>query len=164
MVNSAPSSTAVEQRARAVVASVAAPDARKAVNEFLAQMGRDVSAQLRCLRTLANAPMPATSVSCHARSALCAGVRCARCSAYQRERAPFSTIKRWLGLAPSEVTAAELVEWSELMYDGCNMCGRCTLACPMGLDIAGLVRRAREGCRRAALHRRTIAGGRAGAR
>ncbi|MBL0122458.1 MAG: (Fe-S)-binding protein [Betaproteobacteria bacterium] len=65
--------------------------------------------------------------------------------AFQRERAPFSTIKRWLGLAPSEVTAAELMEWSELMYDGCNMCGRCTLACPMGLDIAGLVRRAREG-------------------
>ncbi len=54
-------------------------------------------------------------------------------------------VKKALGLAPPEVTAEELHEWSELLYDSCNLCGRCTLACPMGIDIASLVRRAREG-------------------
>lgn len=43
------------------------------------------------------------------------------------------------------VTAAELREWQELLYDSCTMCGRCTLACPMGIDIAGLVAQARHG-------------------
>lgn len=65
--------------------------------------------------------------------------------AYQRHKAPFSGLKRTLGLAPSEVTEAELREWEPLVYDACNMCGRCTLVCPMGLDIAGTIRKMREG-------------------
>jgi Fe-S oxidoreductase len=43
------------------------------------------------------------------------------------------------------VSAAQLREWQELLYDTCTMCGRCTLACPMGIDIAGLVAQARHG-------------------
>jgi Fe-S oxidoreductase len=43
------------------------------------------------------------------------------------------------------VSAEELREWQELLYDSCTMCGRCTLACPMGIDIAGLVAQARHG-------------------
>ncbi len=141
----ATTSNALEQRARAVVASAAAPDARKAAQEFVAQLSCDAALQLE------------------------ACVRCGQCAdachfylvtqdprytpvyklrpmlrAYQRERAPFAAAKRWLGQAPAEVTAAELTEWSGLLYDTCNLCGRCTLACPMGIDIAGLVRRARE--------------------
>lgn len=136
----------LEERARDVIASAASPDASKAVRGFVAQMSRDVACQLE------------------------ACVRCGQCAeachfhlvtgdprytpiyklrpmlrTYARERAPFAALKRWLGLAPPAVTAAELTEWSELLYDACNLCGRCTLACPMGLDIAGLVRRAREG-------------------
>ncbi len=65
--------------------------------------------------------------------------------AYKRHKAPFSTLKRMLGLAPSEVTEAELLEWEPLVYDSCNMCGRCTLVCPMGIDIAGTIRKMREG-------------------
>ena len=64
--------------------------------------------------------------------------------AYRREAAPFAQLKKALGLAPPEVTVEELHEWSALLYDSCNLCGRCTLVCPMGIDIAGLVRRARE--------------------
>jgi len=64
--------------------------------------------------------------------------------AYQRERAPFRTARKLLGLTPPEPSAQELTAWSELLYDSCNLCGRCTLVCPMGIDIAGLVRRARE--------------------
>jgi len=42
------------------------------------------------------------------------------------------------------VSAAQMREWQELLYDSCTMCGRCTLACPMGIDIAGLVAQARH--------------------
>jgi len=133
-------------RARAVLDSVKAHDARRAAREFVAQAGRDAAFQLE---------------SC---------VHCGQCAdachfhlvtgdprhtpvyklqpmlkTYRREAAPFSSVKKLLGLAPPEVTAEELHEWSALLYDSCNLCGRCTLVCPMGIDIAGLVRLAREG-------------------
>jgi len=65
--------------------------------------------------------------------------------AYNREKAPFSSLKKMLGLAPSKVTEEELLEWEPLVYDSCNMCARCTLVCPMGIDIAGTIRKMREG-------------------
>ncbi len=65
--------------------------------------------------------------------------------AYKRHKAPLSGIMRAVGLARAEVTFEELEEWSVLVYDSCNMCGRCTLVCPMGIDIAGSVRKMREG-------------------
>jgi Fe-S oxidoreductase len=43
-----------------------------------------------------------------------------------------------------KITGEELRDWQELLYDSCTMCGRCTLACPMGIDIAGLVAQARH--------------------
>jgi Fe-S oxidoreductase len=134
------------ESARAVLDSVKAPDARKAAQTFVARTGRNAAFQLE------------------------ACVHCGQCAeachfylvtgdprytpvyklwpmrkAYQRERAPFASLKRLLGLAPPAPTAQELADWSELLYDSCNLCGRCTLACPMGIDIAGLVRQAREG-------------------
>mgnify|MGYP001584961832 FL=1 len=42
-----------------------------------------------------------------------------------------------LGLAP-KVTEKDLTDWEELVFDACNMCGRCTLVCPMGIDIASI--------------------------
>ena len=44
-----------------------------------------------------------------------------------------------------KVDVDQLRRWQELLYDSCTMCGRCTLACPMGIDIAGLVAQARHG-------------------
>jgi Fe-S oxidoreductase len=64
---------------------------------------------------------------------------------YNRHMAPFSGLKRALGLAPPVVTDEELDEWSRLIYDSCTMCGRCTLVCPMGIDIAGAIRKTRQG-------------------
>ena len=63
--------------------------------------------------------------------------------AYKREAAPFAWFYRTLGLKP-EVTAAGLREWQELLYDTCTMCGRCSMVCPMGIDIASLVGLARH--------------------
>jgi len=65
--------------------------------------------------------------------------------AYKRHLAPFSGLRRAFGLAPSEVTVEELREWAPLVYDSCTMCARCTLVCPMGIDIATSIRRMREG-------------------
>lgn len=63
---------------------------------------------------------------------------------YQRHTAPLSGIKRMLGLAPAELTAEDLMEWQELLYDSCTMCGRCTEVCPMGIDIASIVGLSRQ--------------------
>ena len=63
--------------------------------------------------------------------------------AYKRESGPFAPIYRWLGLK-KEVTAAELEQWQELLFDSCNLCGRCSLICPMGIDVAALIEQARH--------------------
>ena len=59
--------------------------------------------------------------------------------AYKRHKAPFSGLRRALGIAPAEVTDTEVAQWQELLYDSCTMCGRCTMVCPMGIDIASIV-------------------------
>jgi Fe-S oxidoreductase len=64
--------------------------------------------------------------------------------AYKREASPFAWLYRTFNLKPA-VTVARLQEWQELIYDSCTMCGRCTMACPMGIDIAALVGLARHG-------------------
>ena len=63
--------------------------------------------------------------------------------AYKRESGPFAPIYRWLGLK-RKVTAAELDQWQELLFDSCNLCGRCSLICPMGIDVAALIEQARH--------------------
>jgi Fe-S oxidoreductase len=63
--------------------------------------------------------------------------------AYKREASPFAPAFRWLGLK-KEVTADELEHWQHLLYDSCNMCGRCSLICPMGIDVAALIEQARR--------------------
>ena len=134
-----------DERAREVLAAAAIPDARKASKGLAAQVTRDVAFQLEAcvhcgqcadachFHLVTDDPRyaPARKLEPLARM-------------YRREHAPFSTIKRAVGLAPAEPSADELVEWSKILYESCNLCGRCTLACPMGLDIAGLVRRTRE--------------------
>ena len=145
MENLAATPAALEQRARAVIASLAAPDARKAAQAFAAQAGRDVAIQLEACVNCGQC-----AEACHfhivtgdPRYTPVYKLR-PMLRAYQRERAPFRTARNLLGLTPPEPSAQELTAWSELLYDSCNLCGRCTLVCPMGIDIAGLVRRARE--------------------
>lgn len=48
-----------------------------------------------------------------------------------------------LGLAP-KITEKDLKDWEELIFDTCNMCGRCTLVCPMGIDIASITGATRQ--------------------
>jgi Fe-S oxidoreductase len=69
---------------------------------------------------------------------------------YHREMGPFAFAYKMLGLAP-KLDVATLTEWQDLVYDSCNMCGRCSLICPMGIDIADLVEQTRHGMYEAGL-------------
>ncbi|MDA8348153.1 MAG: (Fe-S)-binding protein [Pseudomonadota bacterium] len=64
--------------------------------------------------------------------------------AFKREAGAFAPLFRWFGLKP-RVTAEELERWQHLLYDSCNLCGRCSLMCPMGIDITELIEQARRG-------------------
>lgn len=64
--------------------------------------------------------------------------------AWKREAGPLSLLYKTFE-RKKPVDASQLRRWQELLYDSCTMCGRCTLACPMGIDIAGLVAQARHG-------------------
>ena len=70
--------------------------------------------------------------------------------AYKREASPFAFLYRMFNLK-RKVTVEQLEEWQELIYDSCTMCGRCSLMCPMGIDIATLVGQARHGMFKAGL-------------
>ena len=63
--------------------------------------------------------------------------------AYKREYGPLSILYRSLGLK-KKVTADELEEWQHLLYDSCTVCGRCSLVCPMGIDISSIVAASRQ--------------------
>lgn len=55
---------------------------------------------------------------------------------YRREISPM----RWLHqLYTADITADDLMQWQELVYDSCTECGRCSLICPMGIHIAEMV-------------------------
>jgi len=43
------------------------------------------------------------------------------------------------------MTESDLSDWEELVYDGCTMCSRCSMVCPVGIDIAYLIRKVKEG-------------------
>ncbi|GIK26223.1 MAG: heterodisulfide reductase [Betaproteobacteria bacterium] len=64
--------------------------------------------------------------------------------AWQQEYTLLGKLAKLVGLA-KPVTDAELAEWSELVYDSCTLCGRCSMVCPVGNDIAYMVRKMREG-------------------
>ncbi len=49
-----------------------------------------------------------------------------------------------LGLS-KKVDDQFLQEWQELVYDSCTLCGRCSMVCPVGNDIALMIRKTREG-------------------
>ncbi len=38
-----------------------------------------------------------------------------------------------------------LTQWETKVYDNCSLCGRCSMVCPVGIDIALLIRKTREG-------------------
>ncbi len=60
---------------------------------------------------------------------------------HMRETSAFAPIRR---LFTRDITVDELQEWQELVYDSCTECGRCSMVCPMGINIARGVNVMRE--------------------
>ena len=53
-------------------------------------------------------------------------------------------IGKMFGLT-KKVDETLLTQWETLVYDNCTLCGRCSMVCPVGNDIALMIRKTREG-------------------
>lgn len=60
---------------------------------------------------------------------------------HARETSAFAPLAR---LFKPDITVGDLEEWQELVYDSCTECGRCSMICPMGINIARGVNVMRE--------------------
>jgi Fe-S oxidoreductase len=67
---------------------------------------------------------------------------------HARETSAFAPIKR---LFIRDISIEDLHEWQELVYDACTECGRCSMVCPMGINIARGVNVMREALSEAGL-------------
>ncbi len=63
---------------------------------------------------------------------------------WEQEYTLWGKLKSLAGLS-KPVTEQDFADWEVLVYDGCSMCGRCSLVCPVGNDISGMIRSIREG-------------------
>lgn len=63
---------------------------------------------------------------------------------WEQEYTLLGKVKSALGIS-KQVDRETFIEWEELVYDGCSLCGRCSLVCPVGNDITGMIRKLREG-------------------
>jgi len=63
---------------------------------------------------------------------------------WEREYTLAGKLKSMLGLV-EPVTEETFREWETLVYDGCSLCGRCSVVCPVGNDISDMIRKQREG-------------------
>ncbi|MDM8545538.1 (Fe-S)-binding protein [Candidatus Venteria ishoeyi] len=63
---------------------------------------------------------------------------------WQQEFTLLGRLQSLLGLS-KPVTDAELEAWQPLVYDSCSLCGRCSMVCPVGNDVAYMIRKMREG-------------------
>ncbi len=63
---------------------------------------------------------------------------------WEQEYTVWGKLQSLLGWS-KPVTEQEFADWETLVYDGCSLCHRCSLVCPVGNDIAGMIRAIREG-------------------
>ncbi|MFU8876835.1 MAG: (Fe-S)-binding protein [Wenzhouxiangellaceae bacterium] len=76
--------------------------------------------------------------------------------AYRRESGAFAPFFKLLGLK-KKVTVDQLEQWQELLFDSCTQCGRCSLICPMGIEVAELIEVGRRGMFEAGLAPKELA-------
>lgn len=57
---------------------------------------------------------------------------------WRQEHTLWGRVTNKLGLV-EPLTEQDLTAWETLVYDGCSMCGRCSMVCPLGVDISGMI-------------------------
>ena len=123
-------------------------------------MSASLERGIKVLKEQVDAPVAAFFSSC-VRCGLCAEACLFYTETGAPERTPINKVEPlrriwkqeytfWGKLAKSlglskPVTDAELTEWETLVYDSCTLCGRCSMVCPVGNDIAYMIRKMREG-------------------
>ena len=63
---------------------------------------------------------------------------------WQQEYTLIGRIGKILGLS-KPIDHEFLQHWEKLVYDSCSLCGRCSMVCPVGIDITAMIRKTREG-------------------
>ena len=63
---------------------------------------------------------------------------------WKQEYTFWGKLGKALGLS-KPLTDQDLADWETLAYDSCTLCGRCSMVCPVGNDIAYMIRKLREG-------------------
>ena len=62
---------------------------------------------------------------------------------WRQEYTFWGKVSAKLGLS-KPLKEQDLADWQELVYDSCTMCGRCSMVCPVGIDIVYMIRKERE--------------------
>ena len=63
---------------------------------------------------------------------------------WSQEYTFWGKIANKLGLS-KPLTEQDFADWEMLVYDGCSMCARCSMVCPLGVDMAYIIRKVKEG-------------------
>jgi Fe-S oxidoreductase len=63
---------------------------------------------------------------------------------WQQEYTFWGKLASKLGMSKT-LTEEDFANWELLVYDGCSMCSRCSMVCPVGVDIAYIIRKVKEG-------------------
>jgi Fe-S oxidoreductase len=63
---------------------------------------------------------------------------------WRREKTFWGKLGAAFGLGET-LTEEDFANWEILVYDSCTLCGRCSMVCPVGIDITAMLRKQREG-------------------
>lgn len=64
--------------------------------------------------------------------------------AYEQRFTPIGGLKTAIGLQ-KRISDEEIAHWSELNYTACTLCNKCSMVCPMGIDLGSLLHEVRAG-------------------
>jgi len=70
--------------------------------------------------------------------------------AYEQNFTIGGRIKKMLGIE-KEVTEQDLESWSKTVYEACTVCNKCSMVCPMGIDLGPIIHNVRTGLQAAGM-------------
>jgi Fe-S oxidoreductase len=70
--------------------------------------------------------------------------------AYEQRMTLGGRLKTVFGIE-KKVDDQELLDWSKIVYEACTVCNKCSMACPMGIDLGPLIHNVRTGLAAAGL-------------